>query len=334
MDEEKDILRDMASESDAFAALVARVHDEATKTINAAAKRLEASHAVLQRRLLIARLSSSPPSPRSLEATQGIEAGGERKPRSAREVIMTLLASACGPVASNELDKAVVAAGLTRAAAAKVVDGLTRSSVGGEGWQTTSDNGVTLHSLPVAGGYLNLTAAATDKHFILSLNAEGAKALLKQEKAGGANFTSGEAYKHSVAALPKADQAFGYLDSKAFFERFYGVLKPAAMFGGAMMYPQVNDYVELGKLPDGEVISKHLSPIVLTQSADDEGVLVESVGPVTFLQAGFGVAGFGAAAAFPTLQKQYGLFGQPGAGADAPPAGASPTPGSAPLESP
>ena len=172
------------------------------------------------------------------------------------------------------------------AAATKVVDGLTRAPVGDQAWQTTADNGVALHSLPVAGGYLNLTVAATDKHLLLSINAEGVKTLLKQEKSGGANFTSGEAYKRSVAALPKADQAFGYLDSKAFFERLYGVLKPAAMFGGALMYPQVNDYVELGKLPDGDVISKHLSPIVLTQSTDDQGTLVESVGPVTFLQAG------------------------------------------------
>ena len=220
------------------------------------------------------------------------------------------------------------------AAAAKLIDGLTRPSTGVEGWQTTPDNGVVLHSLPMAGGYLNLTVTNTDKHLILSLNAEGAKALVKQEKTGGANFTGSEAYKHGVAALPKADRAFGYLDSKMFFERLYGVLKPAAMFGGTMMYPQINDYVELGKLPDGDVISKHLSPIILSQSSDAQGVLVESVGPVTFLQAGVGIGGLGAAAAFPALQKQYGLFGQPASGGGASPKGGGPVPDATPAESP
>ena len=185
----------------------------------------------------------------------------------------------------------------------------------------------------MAGGYLNLTVTNTGRHLILSLNAEGAKALVKQEKSGGASLTASATYQQGVAALPKADGAFGYLDSKGFFERLYGVLKPAAMFGGTLMYPQINDYVELGKLPDAEVISKHRSPSVLSQSSDDRGVLVESVGPVTFLQAGIGLAGIGGAAAFPTLQKQYGLFGQPAAG-PAVPGAASPPLDETPAESP
>ena len=219
------------------------------------------------------------------------------------------------------------------AAATQFVDALSRTVLDTEKWQTTQVNGLVLHSQQIAE-YVNLTLTNTDKHLILGLSTQGVLAAVKQEKSGGANFTASQVYKDSVASVHKADQAFAYLDSRVFFERLYSVLKPAAMLGLPMMYPKANDYVELGKLPDAETISKHLTPMVLSQSTDDQGTLMESVGPMTFTQAGFVVGGTVAAAAYPTLQKQYGMFGHPSEEAAKPAVPATPTPESSPSESP
>ena len=222
------------------------------------------------------------------------------------------------------------------AVATKFVDALTSPAAGTGDWQSTQDNGTTLHTLALAQGMgmVTPTLALSDKHLVFGLSTSGVLAAIQREKSGGANFTSGQSYKDSVATVPKGNVASGYLDSRVFFERLYGVLKPAALLGTAFLYPQANDYVDLGKLPDADAISKHLSPIVFSQSSDDQGVLVQSTGPVTFFQAGAGLATVSGIIAFPIIQKQYGLFGHPenstDTGSEAPDA----TPESSPSDSP
>ncbi len=57
----------------------------------------------------------------------------------------------------------------------------------------------------------------------------------------------------------------------------------------ALFNPHVGDYGDLNKLPAAEVISKHLGPIVYSQSTDENGLLIESAGPVTFTEVFVGV---------------------------------------------
>lgn len=213
------------------------------------------------------------------------------------------------------------------AEAGKFVDALTKALAGAGEWQTLSANGVTLHTTTPRFGFISPTFALADKHFVFGLTAGSVQTAAERLKGGGANFTASEPYKTAVSAVHEGNVTFGYLDTRGLFERLYGALKPMALLGTTFMYPQANDYVELGKLPDAETISKHLTPTVLSQSADDQGVLLESVGPVTFIQAGMGLGGVGGAAAFPMVKKQFGLFGTP---ADE----ASATPGESPSSSP
>ncbi len=215
------------------------------------------------------------------------------------------------------------------AAAGKFVDGFTKSLSGAGDWQTTQDNGATLHTLKFPTvPFVSPTFTLTARHLVLGLSASGVKSAVGREKSGGANFTTGEAYKTSVATVAKGDVGFGYLDTRMGFERLYGALKPMAVMG-LMFYPQTSDYVDIGKLPDTETISRHLSPIVLSQSADDQGVLMESVGPVTFMQAGVGLVGGGAATAIP-FAKSMGAFTHPGGTSEDPAETPDETPESTP----
>jgi uncharacterized membrane protein YcfT len=70
------------------------------------------------------------------------------------------------------------------------------------------------------------------------------------------------------------------LDAKSGFEKFYEVSRPMLVFGILLM-PTLNRYVDAMALPDTDVISKHLSPIVLSRHRVTNGVVDESVGPIT-----------------------------------------------------
>ena len=132
------------------------------------------------------------------------------------------------------------------------------------------------------------------------------RAAATHEKTGGPNFTAGEGYKTAMATAGKPNLAMTFIDTKPLFERTYTTLKPLAMFGAAFAGPQLNDFIDLGKLPDGEAVAKHLSPIILSEKSDDQGILVESVGPVTFIQASAGLGVIAGAAAAPMLQQRLG----------------------------
>ena len=202
-------------------------------------------------------------------------------------------------------------------------------------WRTAQADGLTLHILSLPSMPLVSPAfAVTDKHLVFAGSEAGVRAAAEREKAGGANFTTSQPYKDSVATVVKGNAGFGYLDAKALFERAYGTLKPMAALS-SLMYPQAGDYVDLRKLPDAEVISKHLSPIVYSQRLEDQGVLVESTGPVTFIQAGAGLGVTAGAAALPMLQKQFGgVLGKSPGDEDAPDETPEPTPGASPDTTP
>ncbi len=193
--------------------------------------------------------------------------------------------------------------------AAKFMDNLTNTLSAEGGWQTSQTDGLTLHTLASPGvSFVSPTLTLSDKHLIFGLNPPEVKDAAKRENSSTPNFTQTDAYKTAVASVEKANVGFAYLDSRAFFERAYGALKPLAMLGTAFMFPQSGQYVDLSKLPPAEAVSKHLSPSMFSESSDGQGILLESTGSFTFGEAGFIIVGGSAAAAIPMLEKQFGIL--------------------------
>ena len=83
----------------------------------------------------------------------------------------------------------------------------------------------------------------------------------------------------AIAAGP--DPELHYLDLGLLYGRLDAALRPMLLMGAAFM-PAMNDYVEIGKLPDPETIKRHLSPIVSSQRYDQNGYAAESIGPLLF----------------------------------------------------
>lgn len=159
-----------------------------------------------------------------------------------------------------------------------------------------ASNGASVFALPAAQLQLiDPQVAVSDKFLFASLtSAELNRALTLPP--GAPTLEGAGAFKPALAAYQATGQAFGYVDSKALFERVYNMVRPIAIFAGAMS-PTAGQFVDVQKMPDTETISKHLAPILYTSAQTADGVVIESSGPLTLTQAAALVGG-GAAAAY------------------------------------
>ena len=120
------------------------------------------------------------------------------------------------------------------------------------------------------------------------------------ELAASKNFENGE------SAVPTAKQAFTYFDPALFYARIDAALRPM-LFMSAAFLPGIGETVDLDKLPAAEVITKHLSPIVMSQNYDGDGYVAESIGPVTAYQTIMAAGALGTAATMFYQQQKQGL---------------------------
>ncbi len=164
--------------------------------------------------------------------------------------------------------------------------------------------GITLYSLPRSGiGFfpLQVTLGLTGKCVIGSLSADAVKEAAKKWDATGGTLANADAFKTASGLVRTPTRSMTYIDTRAIFERLYGLFRGVASMG---FVPHLADYIDVSKLPADETIGRHLSPIVASGSVVDGGVLVESAGPVTWFQAMMGV-GMGAGAALvPLIEMQ------------------------------
>src|SRR5207237_8843613 len=79
--------------------------------------------------------------------------------------------------------------------------------------------------------------------------------------------------------VPTPTDAFVYVDTALLYSRLDAALRPMLLMSAAFM-PAISDYVDVGKLPPPEIVTKHLSPIVSSQRYDGDGYVTESSGPV------------------------------------------------------
>jgi len=161
-------------------------------------------------------------------------------------------------------------------------------------WGRAERDGVTLFQSPPGEGLLPVSPslALTDKFLFLGFSpasAGGAAARWRGPFAG----------KHT---LGEPTSGYGSLDTRTLFERSYGTLRP--FLGMSLAFnADAGQYLDAGKLPGTETISRHLMPSVYSQSTTTEGTLVESVGTLTFNQVIIAALGGGIAAAFPMIES-------------------------------
>jgi hypothetical protein len=145
---------------------------------------------------------------------------------------------------------------------------------------TTELGGLKYYSFPQFGSpFATPTITLDEGHLLFGINAEAIDGIRQASK-------SGETLETSPTFVPvketyrTANEVFAYVDSRGFFERAYTFARQFAPFASAAN-PGLAEVVDLSKLPDTETITKHLSPMVYSQTRLPDGYLVESSGPIT-----------------------------------------------------
>lgn len=126
-------------------------------------------------------------------------------------------------------------------------------------------------------------AVLTDKQILFGLD-EASTLAAAASKATAAPLSSRPDFQAFAPTFEAANEIFAFADSRVVFERAYNALRPIIVFGASVM-PGVADIVDVTKLPASASISKHLTPMVLSQRSVEDGTLLESSGPLTFNQA-------------------------------------------------
>ncbi|HSI14174.1 MAG TPA: DUF3352 domain-containing protein [Chthoniobacter sp.] len=190
------------------------------------------------------------------------------------------------------------------ATAKKFVEAFTGGAAGTAPWGREEKEGVTIYQSPPAEGTFSFapTLALTEHFLVIGFSQPQVLEGLTQLKSGKAAIVASPAFAQAAKSVNVPTSGYSYLDLKTLVERSYGTLRPFIAMSLAFA-PDSGKYIDAGKLPNTETITKHLSPAVYSQSVSAEGTLIQSVGPLTFNQVVGVTLGGVLAAAFPMIEN-------------------------------
>lgn len=111
------------------------------------------------------------------------------------------------------------------------------------------------------------------------------------------NLMANASFATALPVFESANEAFGFIDTRATFERAFPMLRQVIIFGSSLM-PGASDLIDPEKIPSTEPIAKHLIPFIYSQSRDANGIVIRSSGPIPMNHAAILVA-IGSVSALP-----------------------------------
>ncbi|HZJ37690.1 MAG TPA: hypothetical protein VFD18_00840 [Chthoniobacterales bacterium] len=136
------------------------------------------------------------------------------------------------------------------------------------------------------------TIGLSKQLLVAGADSSSVESAMKRSTTGNSGLAASRIFLSAERDVPTARQAFTYIDPALIYTRLDATLRPI-LFMGAAFLPGISDTVDLNKLPPVEVITNHLTPIVMSQSYDGNGYIAESAGTITLGQAIIGVGGIG-----------------------------------------
>jgi hypothetical protein len=177
------------------------------------------------------------------------------------------------------------------ARASKVVNALTHAIDEDATWTKTEKDGVTYLYMQTPAALLAITptVALSNQMMMVGLDPVSVESAMKRSASQrSSGLTSSPAYKTAVRAVPAPTGGFVYVDTALLYTRLDAALRPMLLMSAAFM-PGMSDYADVGKLPQPEIVAKHLSPIVSSQRYEVDGYVTESVGPLTLSEVAVGL---------------------------------------------
>jgi hypothetical protein len=144
--------------------------------------------------------------------------------------------------------------------------------------RVVDEDGIKLYSIPsVSNPLASPTLTLTDEFLIAGVDPTG---VLRAARSGGGAIEGLPAFAPAIHAYRSANEVFAFINTRDVFVRAYTALRPVILFGAQVM-PGAADMIDTGKLPQTETIARHLPPVILSQQRLEDGVFLESSGPVT-----------------------------------------------------
>jgi hypothetical protein len=118
---------------------------------------------------------------------------------------------------------------------------------------------------------------------VLGPESGSVEAAIKHGSTGSSELAATRNFQNAERAVPTAQHSFVYFDPALVYARFDASLRPLLAMGAAFL-PALSDMVDVGKLPPADVVARHLSPTVMSQSYRGDGYVAESLGSLPLYQ--------------------------------------------------
>lgn len=153
-------------------------------------------------------------------------------------------------------------------------------------WTKTEKDGVQYFSQAPANPLVPIAAtiALSNERLVGGHDRAGVESIIKRATTRGADLAGSDSFRAAERLLPAGKDLFAYVDMPLLYTRLDAALRPMLIMAAAFM-PNIGETIDLGKLPDAQIVTKHLSPIVLTQRYENDGYVTESIGPISMFQA-------------------------------------------------
>jgi hypothetical protein len=168
------------------------------------------------------------------------------------------------------------------------------------------------------------TIGLSDRMLVVGPDSGSVEAAMKHSAGGSSELAATRNFQNAERAVATPQQAFVYLDPALIYARFDTSLRPLLAMGAAFL-PSFSDTIDVSKLPPAEIVARHLSPTVMSQSYRGDGYVAESVGSVPFYQTVVGAISAGVIATTFVHPEDRGLV---------PPTLPIPVPSPTPIGSP
>lgn len=215
--------------------------------------------------------------------------------------------------------------------ASKILTVIATGDSDSEAWTQAEKDGVQYFSTRAGGQLFSLspTIGLSDRMLVAGADAGSVETAMTRISHGNSELAASKIFQTAERAVPAAQQAFAYIDPALIYERLDEALRPMLLMSAAFV-PGIAETIDPTKLPAPETITRHLSPIVMSQRYDGDGYISESYGPITAFQTILGVGGLGGAAAVLYHKQTSGSTSS----AITPPTAPAVTPYSSPSSSP
>ncbi|MFN2623906.1 MAG: hypothetical protein ABR611_13795 [Chthoniobacterales bacterium] len=192
-----------------------------------------------------------------------------------------------GSWAANSQWPSIVAATAVKdsAKANQIVTTITASKSDDFHWRHREKDGA--HYYSTSSGLelfsFSPTIGLSDRMLVIGPDTGSVEMALKHSGGGSSELAATRNFQNAERAVATPQQAFVYLDPAFVYARFDTSLRPLLAMGAAFL-PALSDTIDVSKLPPAEIVARHLSPTVMSQSYRGDGYVAESVGSVPFYE--------------------------------------------------